>query len=261
MSLSVIFALHITLYTLHSYATVPHLINYQGRLTDTQGQPLNGSYDLTFRIYDSETTGTLLWEETQAGVVIQKGIFSILLGSITNLDLAFDKPYFLEIKVGTEVMSPRQRITSAAYALRSETTDEIPKGAILMIKGQSCPSGYRRFAELDGKFIVGGASYNSAAGGSNTAILTTDNLPSHTHTTPDHTHTVRSNTIYGKKFSVYKHYFNNIYAKNSNSPLWIYDGLDPDLISGGGGITGSTGSNQPFDIRPAYATVVLCEKE
>lgn len=108
-----------------AYAEVPHLINYQGRLTDSSGTPLNGSYDLTFRIYDAETAGSLLWEEIQAGVVMQKGIFSILLGSVTNLNLAFDKPYFLEIKVGTEVMSPRQRIASAGYAIRAEEAEKL----------------------------------------------------------------------------------------------------------------------------------------
>ncbi len=102
-------------------AAVPHLINYQGRLTDTAGIPLNGSYAITFRIFNAETAGTMLWEETQGSVVVQKGIFSVLLGSVTNLGLAFDIPYFLEIKVGTEVMSPRQRITSAGYAIRAET--------------------------------------------------------------------------------------------------------------------------------------------
>jgi hypothetical protein len=106
-----------------SFAEVPRLINYQGRLTDTSSVPLNGSYNLTFRIYDAETAGNMLWEETQAGVVIQKGIFSILLGSVRNLGLAFDKPYFLEIKVGNEVMSPRQRISSAGYAIRAEEAD------------------------------------------------------------------------------------------------------------------------------------------
>ncbi|MFH1775945.1 MAG: hypothetical protein ABH952_00050, partial [Candidatus Omnitrophota bacterium] len=112
------------LYTLHNlYAAVPHLINYQGRLTDTSNAPLNGSYSITFRIFDAETAGTMLWEETQASVVVQKGIFSVLLGSVTNLGLAFDIPYFLEIKVGTEVMSPRQRITSAGYAIRAETAE------------------------------------------------------------------------------------------------------------------------------------------
>lgn len=118
-----LFILPITYYLLPmtcTYAAVPHLINYQGRLTDTNGAPLNGSYSLTFRIYDAETAGNMLWEETQSGVVVQKGIFNILLGSVTNLGLAFDKPYWLEIKVGSEVMSPRQRITSAGYAIKAE---------------------------------------------------------------------------------------------------------------------------------------------
>lgn len=105
------------------YATVPHLINYQGRLTDTSGSPLNGSYALTFRIYDAETAGNLLWEENQTGVLVQKGIFNIMLGSVTNLNLTFDKPYFLEIKVGGEVMTPRQRMTSAGYAIKAEKTE------------------------------------------------------------------------------------------------------------------------------------------
>ncbi len=125
LSLFLVFSLHITQYTLHNlYAAVPHLINYQGRLTDTSGVPLNGSYSITFRIYDAETTGTMLWEETQASVVVQKGIFSVLLGSVTNLGLAFDIPYFLEIKVGTEVMTPRQRITSAGYAITAENAEK-----------------------------------------------------------------------------------------------------------------------------------------
>jgi len=107
------------------YAAVPHLINYQGRLTDSGGVPLNGTYSLTFRIYDAETAGSLLWEEIQSGAVIQKGIFNILLGSVTNLNLAFDKQYYLEIKVGSEVMSPRQRITSAGYAIRAEEAEKL----------------------------------------------------------------------------------------------------------------------------------------
>lgn len=106
------------------YAAVPHLINYQGRITDSSGTPLNGSYNLTFRIYDAETAGNLLWEETHSGALIQKGIFGVLLGSVTNLNLAFDKPYFLEIKVNNEVMSPRQRIASVGYAIRAETAEQ-----------------------------------------------------------------------------------------------------------------------------------------
>lgn len=103
-------------------AEVPHLINYQGKLTDINNAPLEGSHVLTFRIYDAETSGSLLWQETQA-VLMQKGIFNVLLGAVTNLNLPFDAPYFLEIVVGGEVMAPRQRITSTGYAIRAEKAD------------------------------------------------------------------------------------------------------------------------------------------
>lgn len=107
----------------NSFAEIPRLINYQGRLTDANGTSLNGSYQITFRIYDAETVGTLLWQETHSGLLIQKGVFGVLLGSVTPLNLAFDKPYWLEIKVGDEVMTPKQQITSAAYAIRAERAE------------------------------------------------------------------------------------------------------------------------------------------
>ena len=61
-------------------AEIPHLINYQGRLTDSGGSPVaDGVYNITFRIYDDPNTGTLLWEEPRTGVQVQKGIFNIIL--------------------------------------------------------------------------------------------------------------------------------------------------------------------------------------
>lgn len=110
-------------------ASVPHLINYQGKLTNASGQPLNGAYNVTFRFYDAETAGNLLWQETHSGVIVEKGLFSVLLGSVASLGVPFDRPYFLEIKVGEEVMTPRQRITSAGYALRAEKAEDAEKFA------------------------------------------------------------------------------------------------------------------------------------
>ena len=105
------------------FAAIPRLINYQGRLTDSSDTPLEGSQDITFRIYDAQSGGNLLWEETQS-VLIQKGVFSIFLGGTTDLNLAFDKPYWLAIKVGSDSeMVPRQQIASSGYAIRSEAAD------------------------------------------------------------------------------------------------------------------------------------------
>ena len=108
-----------------AFAAVPRLINYQGRLTDAGDTPLEGSFDITFRIYDAQSGGNLLWEETQS-VLIQKGVFSVLLGGTKDLDLAFDKPYWLAIKVGADSeMSPRQQIASSGYAMRADTADKL----------------------------------------------------------------------------------------------------------------------------------------
>ncbi|MCP4712284.1 MAG: hypothetical protein GY869_26985, partial [Planctomycetes bacterium] len=41
-------------------ATVPLVVNYQGNLKDAEGNPLSGSYTMTFRIYAGVTTTTAL---------------------------------------------------------------------------------------------------------------------------------------------------------------------------------------------------------
>jgi hypothetical protein len=87
---------------------------------------------MLFRIYDQ--AGTLLAEEEQSNVTVEKGIFSVLLGGGKPLgalptigNLPFDREYFLEIWVNGEKMEQRQRITSAAYAIRAETAEKFPR--------------------------------------------------------------------------------------------------------------------------------------
>ena len=102
-----------------TYAAIPKTMAFQGRLTDSSGQPLDGSQTVTFRLYDAATGGTKLWEETQT-LTVSQGLFSTLLGSATPLGLIFDQPYWVEILVGTEVLSPRQPLAASPYALRAD---------------------------------------------------------------------------------------------------------------------------------------------
>jgi len=123
-----------------SYADIPRFLNYQGKLTDQQNKPvIDGTYSVTFMIYEVETAGIPLWTETQQ-VNVSKGIFSVLLGGVTNLNLSFDKPYWLELKVQNEVMSPRQRIASAAYAMRAEVANNADKVANVEVSTTSQPN-------------------------------------------------------------------------------------------------------------------------
>jgi len=109
-----------------SLAQVPTTISYQGVLTDASGTVVpDGSYKLTFKLYDVETGGTALWSETQS-VLVSKGIFSVALGSVTPIGLAFDKPYWLGVTVGTGTeLTPRIALTGSAYSFRSVHTEGI----------------------------------------------------------------------------------------------------------------------------------------
>lgn len=97
---------------------VPLFMNYQAKLTDTLGVPLNGSYDITFRIYDvAGGPGSALWSETHYGVEVVDGFFSVRLGEAGGpLNLPFDTQYWIEIAIGTDVLSPREPLSTNAYA-------------------------------------------------------------------------------------------------------------------------------------------------
>ena len=100
---------------------IPHLIRFQGRLTDKDNKPLTGTYDITFGIYDTEEGGVPEWSETHTNVQITNGILNVLLGSINPIDLPFDEHYWLSTEIGNDgEMQPRQRITSVGYTYRTE---------------------------------------------------------------------------------------------------------------------------------------------
>jgi hypothetical protein len=102
---------------------IPHLINYQGMLTDNSGNPLTGNFDIIFKIYNDASAGTMRWQETQSGVTVTNGLFSVILGSVTPIDLAFDEEYWLDITVGGEHMPSRLKFTSVGYAYRAQKAD------------------------------------------------------------------------------------------------------------------------------------------
>ncbi len=112
---------------LSSYAQVPQLVNYQGMLTDDAGVPVTGTYSIEFRIYNTETGGTAIWNETQS-VTATDGIFNVILGAATAIPYSVfnggDK--YLALKIDTDPeMSPRKRLISVGYAFRSYDSDKL----------------------------------------------------------------------------------------------------------------------------------------
>jgi len=107
-------------------AGVPQMINFQGRLTDAEDQPLNDTLSITFSIYADNDGVTLLWGETNGSVTVFKGIFNVLLGSINPIpDTVFTgAERWLGMRVGTDdEMRPLKPIVSVGYAFHSATSD------------------------------------------------------------------------------------------------------------------------------------------
>jgi len=104
-----------------SLAEVPKKINYQMRITDTDtGEPLPGSHNVVFRIFDSGLVGSSLWTEAHSVTADTAGVVSVILGSTTPIDISLDGRRWLEIEVDSETLSPRRELVSVPYALSSE---------------------------------------------------------------------------------------------------------------------------------------------
>lgn len=108
------------------WAQSPQLINYQGKLSDADGNPISGTRNLTFAIYSAPTGGTPLWSETQSDT-INNGVFNTLLGSVNPIPVNLfkgDGNRYLGISVGAGAeMVPRFHLTTVPYAFRTSYSD------------------------------------------------------------------------------------------------------------------------------------------
>ena len=96
------------------HAEVPNQINYQGYLTDSDGNPVpDNNYGMLFTIYDSSTGTIGLWDEFQT-VTVTKGIYNVHVGSVDPIgnpfpENLFDGQRWLGVTVeGDPEMEPRQ---------------------------------------------------------------------------------------------------------------------------------------------------------
>jgi len=119
------------LLTFTAAAQAPNTIMYQGRLTDSDGEPITTQVSVTFAIYAAPTGGTALHEQTDNITPDGNGIFTVELGPVDATD--FDgSARFLGLKVGSDAeMEPRQLLTSAPYSV---STSNIPDNSVTAAK-------------------------------------------------------------------------------------------------------------------------------
>ncbi len=102
-------------------AAVPTTLAVEGALTSAGGGPVtDGTYPLTFTLYESATSKAVLWVEGPANIPVKAGRFAYVLGAskpLTAATLTKAKAAWLEVTVATNPPLPRKQLHATAYAL------------------------------------------------------------------------------------------------------------------------------------------------
>ena len=129
--ISVLSGLLALLLSLPAQAAAPAALSYQGFLTDSVGNPVTGTWTVTFGLYAAPMGGQALFEES-LDVTTDKGLFSVYLGTPDNpLPIASFETgqLFLSLTVETDdgpvSLTPRQQVVSDPYALYAQDAAQL----------------------------------------------------------------------------------------------------------------------------------------
>jgi len=183
------------LFVCFGYSQIPEMINYQGYITNSDGEPFSGNQTLHFVIYDQHSDGDAFWKETQE-IEVENGLFSVMLGAITPLASSiFNKENrYLGIAVGDDnEMKPRKQFTSVGYAFKSSNSDSLngKSGSEYIVFGEKNAISEEMLQHQYIKTIN-----NVGADNNNVSILAGDNIEL-TNNSLDHTITISSTAVAG----------------------------------------------------------------
>lgn len=147
----------LVLVTAQTFATQPARFNYQAKLTNTSGVPLQGPHTLFLSLWEGGTSGaqdsgTKRFAET-AAVTASDGIVNHAVGTGSNTFggtlsetmFATSNEIFLQVAVDTtsSVVLPRTRLESVPFAIQSlSAANGLPAGFLTLSTSSVAPSGF-----------------------------------------------------------------------------------------------------------------------
>jgi subtilisin-like proprotein convertase family protein len=103
---------------------VPGVMTNQGILRNAAGDVVNGVYALTFKLYDQQADGQMLWSEVHNNVAVENGLYASELGGINpfpNSLFKLNSTVWLGISVEGQQELPRVRVTTVSYAFNARS--------------------------------------------------------------------------------------------------------------------------------------------
>lgn len=205
-----------------------HVVQYQGRLADGNGVPLEGTINrLTFRLYSTAapSSASFLWGEAHVSTPVRRGVFSVNLGAgaltveVDGSTTAAPNPFvreldgtprYLQVQVDDQApLAPLQRLGSVPHAVsaggsvpvggvidwyRPTNTDPVPDGWVIcagqLISDVDSPFHGKNAPDLVGKFVRGVADTPAAGANQPPIVGGQDNFP----VTLTHSHGLSTHT-------------------------------------------------------------------
>ena len=105
-------------------SAAPSEINYQGVLTNQQGNPVNGVRTMQIKLYDAPTGGNMTYQQNIGNVTVADGIYSFKFGASGNgIASALNGNDHLALIVDSVEQPTRTKILAVPYALKAKESE------------------------------------------------------------------------------------------------------------------------------------------
>jgi trimeric autotransporter adhesin len=182
-------------------AQIPQLISYQGRIVDGTNL-VNGTIgSMYLYLYNDPSGGALLYVDETFALPVVDGLYSTFIGDGTlagNLETALtNAEVWLEVQVNGTTLTPRERIGSVMYALRTHGLLITTNNAVILNhpEGSNSVAASARNAVISGGIAntIGDAWNTVIGGGGNNSIT---NISDYSVIGGGRYHTIRENASF-----------------------------------------------------------------
>ena len=117
---------------------------YFGATIEEAGVPVNAMRDITVRLYDAETAGTLLCQTIAPGTAVTAGRMRVALDAACTTAVQQNPNVWSELVVGTTTIGRRSKLGAVPYAVEAQRANDLTAAALARMSNPDCPGGYTR---------------------------------------------------------------------------------------------------------------------